>query len=139
MVQGSSASRVLAYISAAAAARSTTEYALGSSTMDDCAVPGGWWESVRSGILATLLLLPNMQLSFTTPFCEHVESSDASPGGHGRDWTRMDPGRVQTICRLAEGRGVYTNVILESGKFICTGKNPRHEKEQPCISFVFRM
>ena len=73
---------------------------------------GVLWESVRSEILATLSLLPTMQFSFITPFCERVESSDASPGGHGRAWTRMDQGRVQTICRLAEGRGVYTNVDL---------------------------
>ena len=31
---------------------------------------GVLWESVRSEILATLLLLPTMQLSFITPFCE---------------------------------------------------------------------
>ena len=76
---------------------------------------GVLWESIRSEVLATLLLLPTMQLSFTTSFCERVESNDASPGGHGRAWTRMGPGRVQTICRLAEGRGVYTNVDLEFG------------------------
>ena len=72
--------------------------------------PVVWWELFSSAVM-----LPFCQFNLSDEWNPHVEASGASPGGHGRAWTVLDPLMVQDLCRLSDHNGAYANLGLEGG------------------------
>eukprot|EP00974_Lingulodinium_polyedra_P066745 6460482-Lingulodinium_polyedra.AAC.1 len=56
-----------------------------------------------------------MQTDLGAPWNSRVESSDASPGGHGRAWTQLPLGIVARLGQLSATKGVYTTLEPEHG------------------------
>ena len=76
---------------------------------------GRLWPAVRGELLASMVDLPCMYVDMALPWNERVESSDASPGGHGRAWTQFPKQMVAQVARMVEGKGCCTNLEMELG------------------------
>ena len=61
---------------------------------------GTLWPSVRREIGHACLLLAFAQTDLSLSFCPRLESSGASPGGHGRAYTYVDCKLVGEVARL---------------------------------------
>ena len=68
---------------------------------------------VREEILLALLFMPCYVIDLVADYSTRLEMSDASPGGHGRAYTTVDESTMSELCRLSEGKGVYTSLSLE--------------------------
>ena len=64
------------------------------------------WELTASAILLPLCTMKLGEES--APWSNRVVASDASPGGHGLAYTRLDPGEVRDWASWASHRGDYT-------------------------------
>ena len=80
------------------------------------------WPAVRAEIFAVCALVPMLEIDLAAPFAPRVETSDASPGGHGRAWATWSDHDVHEACRLVEGRGWYTNL---GSQFCVTDEDER--------------
>ena len=100
---------------------------------------GRWTRGSRREVLESCLLLPFTQLDLASPYCTRLESSDASPGGHGRAYTYVEPSVVAEICQLTAGKGVYTSLSLEHGLALEEdGRCPLHQVDFPEVQYAWK-
>ena len=100
---------------------------------------GRWTRGCRREMLESCLLLPYTQLDLAAPYCPRLEASDASPGGHGRAYTFVEPSVIGEICQLSAGKGVYTSLSLEHGLCLSEdGTCPLRQVDFPEKSYTWK-
>ena len=73
------------------------------------------WPAVVNEMLLAMLEEMTMEIDMKAQWCPRVESSDASPGGHGRAWTMVAIDTDSEISRIVAEKGCYINLNLEYG------------------------
>ena len=73
------------------------------------------WPAVTNEMFLAMLEVMTMEIDMKAQWSPRVESSDASPGGHGRAWTMMAVDKVSEIGRIVAEKGCDTNFNLEYG------------------------
>eukprot|EP00972_Heterocapsa_arctica_P096295 14207099-Heterocapsa_arctica.AAC.1 len=59
--------------------------------------------------------MPFAQVDLDAEWCNRLEMSDASPGGHGRAWACFPTDLISHVARHADSKAPYTCLNLEHG------------------------